>query len=61
MIKKLPETICSRQFDTNTISPVNVQVHFLPPMEYDEYKDMKTSEIAGAVQKKIQETINKNI
>lgn len=50
-----------KPFDTNTISPVNVQVHFLPPMEYDEYKDMKTSEIAGAVQKKIQETINKNI
>ncbi len=50
-----------KPFDTNTISPVNVQVHFLPPMEYDEYKDMKTSEIAGTVQKKIQETIDKNI
>ena len=50
-----------KPFDSNTISPVNVQVHFLPPMEYNEYKDMKTSEIAGIVQKKIQETINENI
>lgn len=50
-----------KPFDTNTISPVTVQVHFLPPLYYDDYKDMKTNEIADLVQERIQKTINENI
>lgn len=50
-----------KPFDTNTISPVAVQVHFLPPMEYEEYKDMKTTEIAAIVQERIRKLINENI
>lgn len=50
-----------KPFDTNSIDPVTVQVHFLEPMYYDEYKDMKTTEIAEIVKNRIQETINKNI
>lgn len=50
-----------KPFDTNTISPVTVQVHFLEPICYEEYKDMKTKEIAGLVQRRIQKTINENI
>ncbi|MCI8581848.1 MAG: 1-acyl-sn-glycerol-3-phosphate acyltransferase [Dorea sp.] len=46
-----------KPFDTNTISPVTVQVHFLPPLLYDEYKEMKTKEIADKVQKQIQQVI----
>lgn len=46
-----------KPFDTNTISPVTVQVHFLPPLLYDEYKNMKTKEIADKVQKQIQQVI----
>lgn len=46
-----------KPFDTNTISPVTVQVHFLPPLHYDEYKEMKTKEIADKVQKQIQQVI----
>lgn len=46
-----------KPFDTNTISPVTVQVHFLPPLYYEEYKDLKTKEIADKVQKQIQMTI----
>lgn len=46
-----------KPFDTNTINPVTVQVHFLPPLLYDEYKDMKTKEIADKVQKQIQQVI----
>lgn len=46
-----------KPFDTNTITPVTVQVHFLPPLLYDEYKDMKTKEIADKVQKQIQQVI----
>lgn len=50
-----------KPFDTNSIEPVTVQVHFLEPMYYEEYKDMKTVEIAEIVKNRIQETINKNI
>ena len=50
-----------KPFDTKSIEPVTVQVHFLEPMYYDEYKDMKTTEIAEIVKNRIQETINKNI
>ena len=40
---------------------MTVQVHFLKPMLYEDYKDMKTVEIAAAVEQQIQETINKNL
>ena len=50
-----------KPFDTKSIKPVTVQVHFLKPLEYEEYKDMKTTEIAIMVQEQIQNTINKNI
>ena len=50
-----------KPFDTNTIRPVTVQVHFLKPLEYEEYKDMKTTEIAALVEKRIQSVIDANI
>lgn len=50
-----------KPFDTNTIRPVTVQVHFLKPLLYEEYKDMKTTEIAAIVQERIQETIDRNL
>ena len=50
-----------KPFDTNITRPVTVQVHFLKPMLYEDYKDMKTVEIAAAVEQQIQETINKNL
>ena len=50
-----------KPFDTNTISPVTVQVHFLKPVYYEEYKNMKTHEIAEIVKKQIQKTIYENI
>ena len=37
-----------------------VQVHFLKPMYYDEYKDMKTTELALEVKTRIEETIKKS-
>lgn len=49
-----------KPFDTNTISQTAVQVHFLKPIPYEEYKDMKTTEIAAIVQDRIQNTINEN-
>ncbi len=53
--------ILFKPFDTNSTRPVTVQVHFLKPMLYEDYKDMKTMEIAAAVEQQIQETINKNL
>ena len=50
-----------KPFDTNTIKPVTVQVHFMKPLLYEDYKEMKTTEIAALVEKRIQETINANI
>lgn len=50
-----------KPFDTNSITPVTVQVHFLEPLLYEEYKDMKTNEIAETVKERIQNKINENI
>lgn len=50
-----------KPFDTNSTNKVTVQVHFLEPLYYEAYKDMKTTEIAALVQKQIQSVINSNI
>lgn len=44
-------------FDTNSVKPVTVQVHFLEPLLYEEYKGMKTTEIAKQVKESIQKAI----
>ena len=49
-----------KPFDTNSITPVTVQVHFLEPLLYEEYKDMKTNEIAAEVKRRIEEVVEKN-
>lgn len=46
-----------KPFDSGTISPVTVQVHFLEPLYYEEYKDMKTNEIADTVKARIEAKI----
>lgn len=46
-----------KPFDTSDISPVTVQVHFLKPMLYEEYKEMKTTEIAAEVKRRIEAVI----
>lgn len=46
-------------FDTKTTEKVNVQVHYLPPIPYETYKDMKTTEIAAMVEEEIRQTIKK--
>lgn len=49
-----------KPFDTNSIQPVTVQVHFLEPMLYEEYKDLKTNEIAAEVKRRIEAAIEKS-
>ncbi|MDO4307969.1 MAG: lysophospholipid acyltransferase family protein [Eubacteriales bacterium] len=49
-----------KSFDTGSIKPLTVQVHFLEPMLYEEYKDMKSVEIAAEVRRRIELTIKNN-
>lgn len=48
-------------FDQNTIRKTTVQVHFLKPICYEEYKNMKSTEIAEEVRSRIEKTIKENI
>ena len=50
-----------KPFDTNSIKQVVVQVHILKPLLYEEYKDMKTVEIAEEVKRRIVEIIDNKI
>lgn len=49
-----------KPFDTGSTKPITVQVHFLQPLMYEEYKDMKTNDIAEEVKRRIVEVIEKN-
>lgn len=49
-----------KSFDTGSVAPLTVQVHFLQPIPYEEYKDMKSTEIAAEVKRRIEETIKNN-
>lgn len=47
--------------DEKGCKPVKVQLHFLDPIPYEEYKDMKTVEIAQLVQERIAEKIKASV
>lgn len=47
-------------FDTGSIKPVTVQIHYLKPLDYEQYKNMKTTEIAELVKKQIDAVIKEN-
>ena len=47
-------------FDENHTNPVTVKLFYLKPMYYEEYKDMKTAEIAAEVKSRIEKTISEN-
>ncbi|MDD3337657.1 MAG: lysophospholipid acyltransferase family protein [Lachnospiraceae bacterium] len=49
-----------QSFDTNSAKPVTVQVHFLEPIIYEEYKEMKSTEIAQTVHDRIEMVIREN-
>lgn len=46
-------------FDTNSAKPVTVTVQYLEPVYYEEYKMMKTNEIAELIEKKIKNAVKK--
>lgn len=45
-------------FDTGSIAPVVIQVHYLEPLYYEDYKMMKTTEIAELVENKIKKVVD---
>ena len=47
--------------DQDGCGPLKVQLHYLKPIFYDEYKDLKTNEIAALVKSRIGEAIEKNL
>jgi len=49
-----------KPFDSHSLKQVEVQVHYLTPLYYNEYKDMKTTEIAEEVKRRIVAVIKEN-
>lgn len=47
-------------FDNHSIKRVTVSISYLPPITYEEYKDMKTVEIAKEVKKRIENKIKES-
>lgn len=50
-----------RVFGGRGLSAVETQVHFLPPLYYEDYKHMTTNKIAATVQNRIQQTVLDNL
>ena len=48
-----------KPFDQNSIEPVTVKLIYLPPIYYEEYAQMKTTEIAEMVKGQIEVAIEK--
>ena len=44
--------------DQKGSAPVSVQIHYLTPIPYEEYKELKTVELAALVKSRIQQTID---
>lgn len=51
---------CFKPFDTHSIRPVTVQIHYLPPIFYEEYQGMRTKEIARMVRERIETVVQEN-
>ena len=49
-----------KAFDTNSNERITVQVHFLKPLYYEDYKDMKAVQIADTIKGFIEKTIENN-
>ena len=52
---------CFKVLDQKGSAPVTVQLHYLEPIPYEEYKDMKTGALAEMVQGRIREAIEANL
>ena len=48
-----------KPFDEKSIKKVTVQIHYLEPILYEEYKGMKTTQVAAIVKSRIEDTIQR--
>jgi 1-acyl-sn-glycerol-3-phosphate acyltransferase len=49
---------CFRPLDEKGSHPLTVQMHYLPPIPYEEFKDLDTVELAAMVKKRIQDCLD---
>jgi len=49
---------CFKVLDQKGSAPVTVQLHYLKPIEYEEYRDLKSVEVADLVKQRIQAAID---
>lgn len=49
---------CFKVLDQKGSRPVTVQIHYLPPIGYAEYKDLKTTELAALVRGRIEAKVS---
>ncbi|NLE03677.1 MAG: 1-acyl-sn-glycerol-3-phosphate acyltransferase [Crenarchaeota archaeon] len=49
-----------KPFDENSIKPVTIQIHYLEPIYFEEYQNMKSTEIAKMVKDRIEHVIKEN-
>ena len=50
-----------KPFDRQSIAPVTVQVYYMKPIYYEQYKDMKSTELASYVKEQITEEIGRHL
>lgn len=50
-----------KAFDTNSIKKTTVQIHYLKPLYYEDYKGMKSTQIAELVEHMIVDEIKKHV
>ena len=50
-----------KPFDENSIKAVTVKLKYLKPLYYEEYKNMKTTEIASEVKNRIEMAISEEL
>lgn len=51
---------CYKVLDEKGCAPVSMQIHYLPVIPYEEYKDMKTPELAQLVHDRIEAVVKAN-
>ena len=51
---------CYKVFDQKGSAPVSMQIHYLPPIPYEEYKELKTPELAKLVHDRIEACVKAN-
>lgn len=52
---------CYKVLDQKGSKPVTVQLHYLEPIEYDQYQDLNTKELAALVRDRIEEKIKASL